>query len=56
MTSKAGGGGAKKGVLSQPTQALLKKLLFSIAKCEQELELSRQFLSSNENMEPYSLF
>ena len=34
----------------------MKKLLFTIAKLEQQLELHRQFLAHNENVEPYSLF
>ena len=42
--------------LAPKTQLILRKLLFKLAKCEQELELQRQFLASNENMEPYSVF
>ena len=42
--------------LSQSSSRLLKKLLFTLAKQEQSLELGRQFLASNDNTEPYSLF
>ena len=38
------------------TSKILKKLLFRIAKSEQDLEMQRQFLAASENMEPYSLF
>ena len=45
-----------KATLSLQTQKKLKKLLYFIAKQEQQNELQRQFLASNENVEPYSLF
>lgn len=43
-------------MLSAKTKKLLKKLLLKIAKLELDIELKRQYLSSNEQMEPYSLF
>ena len=56
--AKAVANGARKNgkMLGLPTQKKLKKLLFTIAKLEQQIELQRQFLASNENVEPYSLF
>ena len=46
----------KNRLLSEKTKKLLKKLLLKIAKNELELELKRQYLASNEHMEPYALF
>ena len=42
--------------LSVKTKLLLKKLLLKIARRELDIELKRQFLASNEQMEPYSMF
>ncbi|CDW77960.1 ef hand family protein [Stylonychia lemnae] len=61
MTSKVRGGATQnrktqKTTLSLASQAKLKKLLITIAKSEQQLEIQRQLLASNENVEPYSLF
>ena len=42
--------------LSLKTKRILKKLLFKLARFELDIELKRQFLASNEHMEPYSLF
>jgi Ca2+-binding EF-hand superfamily protein len=35
---------------------VLNKLLKTLAKKELQIELQRQYLASNENMEPYSVF
>jgi Ca2+-binding EF-hand superfamily protein len=43
-------------LLAEKTKKLLKKLLLKIAKSELDLELKRQYLASNEHMEPYALF
>lgn len=43
-------------LLSAKTKKLLKKLLLKISKLEQDIELKRQYLSANDQMEPYSLF
>ena len=42
--------------ISSKTKLLLKKLLLAIARHENEIELKRQYLASNENMEPYQAF
>ena len=42
--------------LSQDTSKVLAKLLKTIAKLEIKIELQRQFLANNTNMEPYSVF
>jgi hypothetical protein len=46
----------KNRLVSEKTKKLLKKLLLKIAKNELDLELKRQYLASNEHMEPYALF
>ena len=59
MTSKAGkqqSSKNSKATLSPPTGLILTKLLKNIAKREQTLELQRQFLANNEQMEPYACF
>jgi Ca2+-binding EF-hand superfamily protein len=43
-------------LLSAKTKKLLKKVLLKIAKCELDIELKRQYLASNDHMEPYSMF
>ena len=42
--------------ISTKTKLLVKKLLLAIAKHEGDIELKRQYLASNENMEPYQAF
>ena len=60
MTSKArahtGGRSGTKASLSLPTQKILVKLLKTLGKRELTIEMHRQFLAHNENMEPYSVF
>ena len=43
-------------LMSAKTKRLLKKLLLKIARQELDIELKRQYLASNEHMEPYSMF
>ena len=45
-----------KAQLTLKTQKTLKKLLALTAKSESDIEMQRQFLAKNENMEPYSVF
>ena len=60
MTSRArattAGRKPVKSQLSLPTQKALQKLLLCIAKGEQDNELKRQFIASNESFEPYTVF
>lgn len=43
-------------LLCAKTKKLLKKVLLKAAKSELDIELRRQYLASNEHMEPYSMF
>jgi len=42
--------------MSSSLKLFLKKLLLKISRLEQDIELKRQYLASNENMEPYQVF